>query len=243
MQIKLTRLFIYTAGGILLAAALVRFLVVTNAPFLPLRDPLLGIPTFWLVLIAGGIELILGLNCLFGRHIRLQTGLLAWLASNFLVYRIGLFSIGCPQKYGCLGSLTDPLHLSRGTTGFVMEIIPVYLLLGSYVTFIWLWFTKEGKAAQSIAAMSPDQRDAASGLSKMICPSCGGKVKFPAHNIGQRIPCPHCRTTIMLRKPENLKMSCYFCKEHIEFPAHAIGEKLKCPHCHNDITLKEPATT
>jgi hypothetical protein len=241
MQIKLVQRFIYTAGGILLAAALVRFLVAINAPFLPLRDPLLGIPTFWPVLIVGGMELAVALICLYGRQIGFQTGLLAWLVTNFLVYQIGLFWDGYPQKYGCLGSLTDPLHLSQGAIGFIMELIPVYLLLGSYAAFIWLWLTKEGKATQLVAAMSPDQRDLAAGLLKMPCPSCGIHIKFASQNLGQKTPCPHCQKTLTLRQPENLKISCFFCKEHIEFPAHAIGEKISCPHCKMDITLKEPA--
>jgi DNA-directed RNA polymerase subunit RPC12/RpoP len=68
-----------------------------------------------------------------------------------------------------------------------------------------------------------------------------GRTEFASQNVGQQIPCPHCRKSIALRKPDFLKMACFFCQEHIEFPAHAIGEKMPCPHCKLDITLKEPA--
>jgi DNA-directed RNA polymerase subunit RPC12/RpoP len=76
---------------------------------------------------------------------------------------------------------------------------------------------------------------------KISCSHCGGHIEFASQNVGQQIPCPHCRKSIALRKPDFLKMACFFCKEHIEFPAHAIGEKMPCPHCKMDITLKEPA--
>lgn len=76
---------------------------------------------------------------------------------------------------------------------------------------------------------------------KILCPSCGGHIQFAAQNLGQQIPCPHCRTTITLRKPELLKMSCAICKEHIAFPVHAIGQQIPCPHCKNEMTLKEPS--
>lgn len=66
-------------------------------------------------------------------------------------------------------------------------------------------------------------------------------LKFLIQNLGQKVPCPHCRNAVTLRKSENLKISCYFCKEHIEFPAHALGQKISCPHCKMDITLKESA--
>jgi len=241
MQAKFARSFIYTAGGILLAMGLIRFLIVASAPFLPLRDPLLGISTFIVILIVGGVELIAALLCLFDRQVGLQAGLLAWLATNFLAYQVGLFWSGYPLKYGCLGSLTDPLHLSHGAVGFIMGLIPIYLLLGSYGVFIWLWFTKEGREAQHVAAMSSDQRDTFAGLLKMSCPACGGHIKFDGQNMGQQIPCPHCQKNTTLCKSGPLKMACFFCQGHIEFPPHAIGEKMPCPHCKMDITLKEPA--
>jgi uncharacterized paraquat-inducible protein A len=87
-----------------------------------------------------------------------------------------------------------------------------------------LWFWLGGHLAES---------------RKMACPGCGGHIEFAARNQGQRIPCPHCRTEITLRKPEHLKMSCHFCRGHIDFPAHALGTKMPCPHCRMDITLKE----
>ena len=238
---KLAQSFISIAGGILLAAALLKFIFfAVQPPFLPLLDPVFEIPMWILVLVVGSLEFTVALFCLFGRQPWWQSMLLAWLATNLLVYQLGLLSMGYPLKYGCLGSLADPLHLSRGAIGFIMEMVPLYLLLGSYAAFIWLWFSKEGRTAQRIAAMSPDQRDAAAGLLKMVCPACGGKVKFSVQNTGQPGDCPHCKTTITLRKPEALlKMSCFFCKEHIEFPAHALGRKIKCPHCQMEVGLIE----
>jgi uncharacterized paraquat-inducible protein A len=75
----------------------------------------------------------------------------------------------------------------------------------------------------------------------MSCPSCGIHIRFAGKNLGQKIPCPHCQTSITLRRPDLLKMACFFCHGHIKFPPHAIGEKISCPHCNMGITLKEPA--
>jgi hypothetical protein len=241
---KLVRSFVYSAGAILLVAAFGRFLIATgNERGLSRPDPVLGIPLRDAVIIVGGLELVTALICLFGKNIRLQIAWLAWLATNFIVFQIGLFWMHCRLQAACIGSLTDPLNLSSGTTGLVMEFMPIYLVFGSFAALIWGWFSKEAKQARLIAAqLRADQDDVSAGLLKILCPCCGGKVKFASQNIGQQIPCPHCQTTITLRRPkENLKMSCFFCHEHIEFPVHAVGTKLKCPHCKNDITLKEPA--
>lgn len=239
---KLIKLFIYSAGGILLAAALIRFVIAAgNAQALALSEPMLGVPLRYAVLIVGGIELTVALICLFGKRAGLQIGLLVWLATNFIVFQIGLLWMHChPQATG-IGSLTDPLHLSRGITGTTIRLLPFYLLLGSCAAALWYWFSKESQAAlRMIAQQRETSRDAAAGLLKMTCPACGIHIKFASQNLGQKILCPHCKQETTLRKSENLKMSCFFCRGHIEFPAHAIGEKISCPHCKMDITLKEP---
>jgi predicted RNA-binding Zn-ribbon protein involved in translation (DUF1610 family) len=187
----------------------------------------LGIPLRYAVLLVGGLELLVAFICLFGRQTGLQLGWLGWLATNYLVYRIGLLTMNCHPQATCVGSLTDPLHLSRGTTGFIIELMPFYLLLGSYAAGIWLWM--EGRKAKSAKFL------------KMSCPACGIHIRFDGRNLGQNISCPHCQTAITLRKPDLLKMTCFFCQEHIEFPSHALGEKIPCPHCKMDITLKESA--
>jgi hypothetical protein len=236
--IKWIRVFIYSAGGILLAAAAIRFVIAAeSSQVLALPEPMLGIPLRYAVLIVGGLELTAALICLFGKQVGFQLGLLAWLTTNLIVYRMGLLWMHYQPQGTCVGSLTDPLRIMRGTAGFIMEFIPAYLLFGSYLVLIWLWGSKAGRAARIVAT---DRHGSAAELLKMSCPSCGVHIRFACQNLGQKIPCPKCQKTITLRKPDNLKMSCFFCKEHIEFPAHAIGEKLKCPHCKMDITLKEP---
>ena len=221
-----TKPFIKSAGVILLAAALVRLLIAaSDIPALSLPEPMLGIPIRYAVLAVGVFELLVALICLFGKRTGLQLAWLAWMATNYAVYWTGLgLSHIHPQATG-IGSLTDPLLLSRGAPGYITMWVPVYLMLGSYAALGWLWL--EGRKSK------------AARFWKMSCPSCGVHIRFDERNMGRQMPCPHCQTGITLRRPENLKMNCFFCKEHIEFPAHAIGEKIACPHCKMDITLKE----
>ena len=57
METKWVRPFILSAGGILLAAAVIRFVIATgDAQVLPLPDPMLGIPLRYDVLTVGGIQ-------------------------------------------------------------------------------------------------------------------------------------------------------------------------------------------
>jgi DNA-directed RNA polymerase subunit RPC12/RpoP len=225
-------------------AALTRFLIAAcnNMQVLSLPDPLLGIPLRYTVLAVGAFELVVALICLFGRHVGLQIGWLVWLGTNYIVVWIGLLATHIhPQTTG-IGIFTDPLQIHRGMFGCVFAFVPFCLGLGSYAAAISFWFSNDARTERMAGARQlAAQRDATAGLMKMFCPSCGGHVKFAAQDIGQQIPCPHCRASMMLRKPdENLKMICILCGGHVEFPPHAIGEKIPCPHCAKTITLLRP---
>jgi len=229
---KWIRYFIFSAGAILLAAALTRFLTAASqAQVWALPDAVLGIPLRYAVLMVGTFELVVALICLFGKRIGLQVGLLAWLAINCLVFQIGAYAMHLHWQATGIGSVTDPLQLTRGLTGILIGFIPIYLLAGSSTASFWLWFGKrsDNRLKEEVKSI------------KMSCPACGVHIRFESARTGQQIDCPQCRKSITLRQPENLKMACYFCHEHIEFPPHAIGEKLQCPHCRMGITLKDTA--
>lgn len=231
-EVRWLRAFIHFAGGVLLADGLIRLLcAASQSEFLTASEPLLGIPLRLAVLLVGSIELGVALICLFGRRIELRLALVAWMSTNFVVYWIGLLSLGCHPQWSAIGTLTDPLQIARGHIGAFLRVAPAGLVVGSYGLLLWLWFGR--KVLQ--------RRQQAADSLKMFCPSCGGHIKFASTNLGQKSPCPHCQTSITLHKPdEKLKMSCFFCQEHIAFPAHALGTKMPCPHCQKDITLIEP---
>jgi len=222
--------FVNSAGAILLVAALDRFLVAAgHAQVLSLPDLTIGLPLRQAVLITGGLEMSVALICLWGRRRTLQLAWLAWLVTVFLIYYFGIFWNHARPQTSCIGSLTDPLRISRGLTGMMVAIVPFYLVLGSYFSLLWLWLKPRLSRTRQ------------TGFSKMSCPSCGSHIQFALENSGRQIPCPRCQTVISLRKSDNFKISCYFCQGHIEFPAHAVGHQMACPHCKMDITLKAPA--
>lgn len=234
------KLFIRVGGGILLAAALIRFLIATGtSPALALPEPFIGVSIRTAVLVIGGIELVVALFCLFGRWLWLQLGGLALLATGYAVYVLVLLAKGVQVQASCLGSLTDPLRIYRGSTGYALQFLPVGLVLGSYAAGFALWFSSRDRTARLDRA---GQRGAKAGLMEMVCPACGGPVNFAAPNVGLQVSCPQCHAAVTLRKPDdNLKMTCVLCGGHIEFPPHAVGQKIDCPHCAKTITLLRPA--
>jgi glucan phosphoethanolaminetransferase (alkaline phosphatase superfamily) len=225
MHTKLIRPFTDSAAALL--AAFVTVLVIGNvasAKLVQPQDPLLAISMRTLFWILGAVAMAVVLVAIFMRQPRFKLALILWFTTNLIVYRMGLQWQGVHNIRGYVGSLAHTFELSTSFTNSLLNLLFLYLFAGSAGLLLWNFLVRPEAVPL-----------------KAICAHCGGHIAFSAQNLGQKIPCPHCKAAITLRKSYLLKMSCFFCQGHIEFPAHAIGEKMPCPHCQMDITLKAPA--
>lgn len=132
--------FIRSAALILLVTGAAKvWAAFGNAKLLGVTDPIVGFK-FWRLMMAVGLaEIVTALICIINWRPALSLGLMAWLSTNFVFYRIGLVWVGWHKPCSCLGNLTDALHIPPQTADTVMKIILAYLLLGSYATLFWLW--------------------------------------------------------------------------------------------------------
>ena len=113
---------------------------------LAVADPITGVQFGHLMLVVGVLELAIAGVCLFSKSQKLKLGLIAWLATNFVVYRLGLWWIGWKKPCSCLGNLTDALHISPQLADNIMKVILAYLLIGSYGLLFWHWW--QGRQAE-----------------------------------------------------------------------------------------------
>jgi hypothetical protein len=132
---KWSRWFVFSAGAILLLTGLAKVIsAFGTAHILQMSDPILRISFRNLFLLVGGVELLLSLICFsFNKRATLQVSLIAWLATNFAIYRLCLAGIGYQKPCSCLGNLTGVLHIPSEAADSIMKIILVYLLTGSYL--------------------------------------------------------------------------------------------------------------
>ena len=129
---KLTRWFILSAGVILALTGTAKvFGAVGGARALDVQDPILGMPFRYLMAGVGLTELLVAFFCLFTHKRNFSLVAVAWLATNFLFYRLGLWWIGWHRPCGCMGNLTDVLHISAQTADWIMKGLLAYLLAGS----------------------------------------------------------------------------------------------------------------
>jgi hypothetical protein len=136
----LSRCFVRSAGALLGASGLAKVFSASVATrILETADPLTGIPFRQLLLLVGLFELLITFFCLFTDKRRLSLLAVAWLSSNFLVYRFGLWFIGWHHPCACMGSLAGALHLSDRAADNIMKGVLAYLLIGSYGMLFWQW--------------------------------------------------------------------------------------------------------
>ena len=137
---------VFTAWFVHIAAAILAVTGLAKAwsAFAPIRllaaaDPISGMQFRHLMMAAGGLELIIACVCFFAKAQNLALALIAWLATSFVVYRLGLWWMGWHRPCGCLGNLTDALHISPHAADNIMKGVLAYLLLGSYGILLWQW--------------------------------------------------------------------------------------------------------
>jgi hypothetical protein len=120
-----------------------------SSQLLDVQDPFFGLSFRHLMFLVGAAELVVAGICFFGRNPLIAAGLIAWLATNFLVYRIGIWWIGWKAPCGCLGTLTDALPLSAQTVESIMKVLLAYLLIGSYGLLVW-HFVRRGRMTPKV---------------------------------------------------------------------------------------------
>jgi len=136
---RFRRYFIVSAGLILALTGAAKVIsAFGSAKVLALEDPIIGITFQHLMLMVGGLELLVAYLCVFSPAHRLSVAVVAWLATSFVIYRVGLAWGDYQKPCSCMGSLTDALHISPRMADTAAKIALGYLLLGSYATLFWL---------------------------------------------------------------------------------------------------------
>ncbi len=133
-----------------------------------MADPIAGIPFGWLLLAVGVLELVIAGVCFCSRNERLAALLVAWLATNFLVYRLCLWWMGWHRPCGCMGSLTSALHLSEKAADNVMKVVLACLRVGNVLPVFWQRSRCAFRRGSLWAAWS-------GVLAAMFVPACAGQ--------------------------------------------------------------------
>lgn len=139
-MVKFFKIFFISTGILLLLTAAAKIVSAGGiARILDLFDPIFGLPFRAIFWTAGILELVVSSVCLFGKSLSVKALAVACIATNFLLYRIGLTLMGYHSPCPCLGNLTDALRIPPQIADTVMKIILAYLFIGSYGTLFWLW--------------------------------------------------------------------------------------------------------
>lgn len=115
------------------------WIVFGNAGWFGVVEPFVGIKVWQLMLAVGWGEIGIALVCLFTKRQTPALGLVAWISTNFVLYRLGLWWMDWKKPCSCLGNLTDALHIPPQLADNIMKVVLAYLLIGSYGLLFWQW--------------------------------------------------------------------------------------------------------
>jgi hypothetical protein len=137
--------FIFSVAIILFATASAKLLSAHGtASALNRLDPVLFLSNRRVFYLAGVVELVLSAYLLMSRSDGVRLGFIAWLATNFAVYRAGLWWNHSPNLCSCLGNLTDKISISPRILDAALLAILGWLFIGSY-TFLFLNWLRRRK--------------------------------------------------------------------------------------------------
>jgi hypothetical protein len=125
--------FITSAGTILAITAIAKACsAFGDSRYLLVADPVTGLHFGHLMLATATVEIIIAYLCLFSARETFALTLVAWLSTNFIVYRLALRFLGWHRPCACLGNLTDALHIPPEAADNLLKIALGYLLIGSF---------------------------------------------------------------------------------------------------------------
>ncbi len=125
--------FFLRSGMVMLVGTAVAklFSATGDAPVQFLPDPLLGLANRHVLIGVASVELAVA--AVLGSPVaaRLKYLLTAWLAANFLLYRVAFYWMNPGKVCPCLGNLTQRLGLNPNQVSWVLWGVVIYLLAGS----------------------------------------------------------------------------------------------------------------
>lgn len=140
MSRRVEEYFLYSAAVILFFTAMVELSgAIGAAQILDEPDPLLLLSNRLVLALVGVLELLLSAYLLLGQYGWAKPGLTAWLATNLLVYRLGVWRAGAPNFSDCVGNFNEWLPVSPRILHVIMVAALGFLIIGSYTFLIMNW--------------------------------------------------------------------------------------------------------
>jgi hypothetical protein len=147
MNARCRRLFLNFAGCVFLTTGVAKiWLLFDTSRALDTLDPVFGLPFRSLAVGVGMLEVAASGFCFFDRRPRFGVGLVAWLTTNILLYRVLLVLFDWKLPCHCLGRLTGSLPISPQAANSVTAFLLACLVLGSYLLLCWRELPERGQA-------------------------------------------------------------------------------------------------
>lgn len=128
-----TKLCVRLCGVLLLILALAKITNGVNETVdrITATDPVFGLKISHVFLLVGGIEIIVGLTCLFARRPAMAAAFLAWFSTNLVLYRAGILWIDSGRPCQCMAGLSTYLGLTpQAADQIMLWVLSILIIIG-----------------------------------------------------------------------------------------------------------------
>lgn len=149
MAIRSIKLFHWSVAALLAISAAAKFVSSGGAVrLLDIANPIFGISNRAVLQGVGVLELSIALVCLSAVSQGIKTIMIASLAADFALYRLGLYLLHYTGPCNCLGDLTQRLGISQHTGDLMAKTIICYMAVGSLFALYWTGVRSKQPKAQ-----------------------------------------------------------------------------------------------
>jgi hypothetical protein len=135
--------FIHCIALILFIIAVAKlFSIFSVAQIWELPDPILSISNKWLFISSAGLDLGLSAFLLMSNRQTAKLIVLAWFATDVIIYRFGIRHVGGIYLLSCIGNITNKDLILPRALNVILWIFLCYILVVSYGVLAIKWLSR-----------------------------------------------------------------------------------------------------
>lgn len=126
------RYYLVSVMWVLIVTSLAKLYSTTgSAKVLDIPEALLPMTIRQVIWLVGSVELLLAMYLWRGKNNLIKLIAVAWLGTNFVLYRVAAMMLTVGKPCPCLGSITETLPLKPATLDRLLTAVVFYLFFGS----------------------------------------------------------------------------------------------------------------
>jgi hypothetical protein len=201
-------------------------------------DAVLRVSNHTLLIVVGIIHLMLSVFLIVKRDPISCGAMTGWAGLNYLVYRVGMVSMGVAAPFSCVQAVAQNAGVAPATLDVWWRLVTLFYLTGACVILACEWRRWRRAKSKAFVERWREYRET---------PTVWVTTTQPEKSVpGEKAATNSCRPVngyaelINKAVKGDFKFTCPNCGQHIRCELDYTGRQVHCPGCKKSITLRKP---